>query len=76
MKGKPLPTNKWASLTSPTLVIVGGNSEAFFHNGAKALVDILPNAQCRVLEGQMHGVDPAVLAPMLVEFFKNDATRG
>jgi hypothetical protein len=75
MKGKPLPTKKWASLTSPTLVIVGGNSEAFFHNGAKALVDVLPNAQRRVLEGQMHGVDPAVLAPVLVEFFSGPNER-
>jgi hypothetical protein len=54
----------------PALVIVGGESEAFFHNGTKALVDLLPNAQHRVLAGQTHAVAPEALAPMLIEFFK------
>jgi pimeloyl-ACP methyl ester carboxylesterase len=69
MSGKPLPAGKWASNTSPTLVITGGNSEGFFHSGAKALVDGLHNAQHRILEGQDHAVSPAALAPMLIEFF-------
>ena len=37
---------------------------------AQALAYILPNAQARTLDGQEHNVDPAVLAPVLVEFFK------
>ncbi|RPI79942.1 MAG: alpha/beta hydrolase, partial [Chloroflexi bacterium] len=61
--GKPLPLNRWASITAPTLVIVGGNSEPFFHNGALALVDDMPNARRRILEGQDHAVSPAALAP-------------
>jgi pimeloyl-ACP methyl ester carboxylesterase len=69
MTGKPLPPKKWASVTSPTLVIVGGNSEAFFHNGAQALVEALPSAQLSVLEGQDHAVAPKALAPVLVDFF-------
>jgi len=69
MSGKPLPVGRWASAAAPTLVITGGNSEPFFHNGAKALVDSLPNAQHRILEGQDHAVSPAALAPMLIEFF-------
>jgi pimeloyl-ACP methyl ester carboxylesterase len=69
MRGQPLPADKWISAISPTLVIVGGESEPFFHRGGKALVDILPHAQFRVLEGQSHAVVPKVLAPVLVEFF-------
>lgn len=69
MSGKPLPAGKWASVTSPTLVITGGNSEAFFHNGAKALVNNLANAKHRVLADQDHAVAPSALAPVLVEFF-------
>jgi pimeloyl-ACP methyl ester carboxylesterase len=69
MSGRPLPARKWASATSPTLVITGGNSETFFHDGAKALVENLPSAQHYVLEGQDHAVAPSVLAPVLVEFF-------
>jgi pimeloyl-ACP methyl ester carboxylesterase len=69
MSGKPLPTRRWASVTMPTLVITGGESEAFFHNGAQALVNALPDAQYRILAGQNHAVAPKVLAPVLVDFF-------
>lgn len=69
-KGTPLPAGKWASATSPTLVIVGENSEAFFHDGAKAIIANLPQARRRTLEGQDHAVSPAALAPLLVEFFR------
>lgn len=70
MSGKPLPPYRWDGNRAPTLVITGGNSDMFFHTGAKALVDALPDAQHRVLEGQDHAVAPTALAPLLVEFFK------
>jgi pimeloyl-ACP methyl ester carboxylesterase len=69
MSGKPLPAGKWASATAPTLVMTGGNSETFFERGARSLVNLLPNAQYRTLEGQDHAVSPQALAPVLVEFF-------
>ena len=70
MSGKPLPSKKWASNTAPTLVITGGNSEVFFHDGARALVADLPRAQHHILEGQDHAVSPVALAPLLIEFFQ------
>jgi pimeloyl-ACP methyl ester carboxylesterase len=69
MRGKPLPQGKWSGVTARTLVITGGNSEGFFHSGAKALAAQLDNAEYRVLEGQDHAVAPAALAPVLKEFF-------
>jgi len=69
MSGKPLPAGEWASAAASTLVITGENSEAFFHDGAKALVKDLPNARHIILEGQDHAVAPSALAPVLVEFF-------
>lgn len=69
MSGKPLPAGRWRSVTSPTLVLTGGNSEAFFHDGAKALVDSLPEARHRILEGQDHAASPEAVAPVLIEFF-------
>lgn len=69
MSGKPLQAGKWATTTMPTLVIDGGASPTWMHNGAQAATDVLPNAQRRTLEGQTHNVDPAVLAPVLVGFF-------
>jgi pimeloyl-ACP methyl ester carboxylesterase len=70
LEGKPLPSKRWASFTAPTLVIVGGNSEPFFHDGAQALVDVMSNARRHILEGQDHNVSAAALAPVLTEFFK------
>jgi pimeloyl-ACP methyl ester carboxylesterase len=70
MSGNPATLKKWASVTVPTLVMVGGASPAFFNNSAQALVDILPNAKSRILAGQDHGPADDVLAPALVEYFK------
>jgi pimeloyl-ACP methyl ester carboxylesterase len=71
LAGKPLPPKRWASVTAPSLVIVGGNSESFFHDGAQALVDDMPNARRYILEGQDHAVAPAALAPVLASFFQD-----
>jgi pimeloyl-ACP methyl ester carboxylesterase len=69
MSGSPLPLKKWASVTVPTLVIDGGASPAWMQRAARALADVLPNAQRRILEGQTHDVAPELLAPVLQEFF-------
>jgi hypothetical protein len=69
MSGKPLPDEWGASVTVPTLVMDGGESPAWQRNSARALADILPDAQYRTLAGQTHEVAPEVLAPVLQEFF-------
>jgi pimeloyl-ACP methyl ester carboxylesterase len=74
MSGNPLPSNNWTSAAMPVLVIHGELSEAMFHVAAQALVDILPHARRRTLEGQEHAVAPEVLAPVLREFFAPEAT--
>jgi hypothetical protein len=70
MQGKPLPTARWAKITIPTLVIDGGASEAWMHNAANALSNVLASASRQTLEGQTHMVDPNVLAPVIIEFFE------
>jgi pimeloyl-ACP methyl ester carboxylesterase len=67
--GKPLAPGQWPAATLPTLVIVGGDSPPFFHNGTRAVADQLPRAQHATLPGQTHEVSSAALAPMLIEFF-------
>ena len=70
--GKPLPAKRWVSATVPTLVLTGEKSEAFFHNGARSLADVLPNAQHRILKGQHHGsvvMAPNAFVSVLTEFF-------
>jgi pimeloyl-ACP methyl ester carboxylesterase len=70
-KGKPLPTERWTSVTMPTLVAVGGKSPDWMRHAMRALADVLPDARHHTLEGQTHIVKAEVLAPVLVEFFEN-----
>ncbi|MDQ4108011.1 MAG: alpha/beta hydrolase [Actinomycetota bacterium] len=64
-----LPTEQAASVKVPTLVIAGGADMPFMRETAQALADALPDGEVRLLEGQGHNVDPAILAPALKEFF-------
>jgi pimeloyl-ACP methyl ester carboxylesterase len=66
-----LPTERAASVKAPTVVIAGGADMPWMRETAKALADAFPHGQTRLLEGQGHNVDPAVLAPALVEFFED-----
>lgn len=70
MQGKPLPTDRWVKITLPVLVADGGASDAWVHHAADALGKVLPHASRQTLEGQTHMVDPKVLAPVIIEFFK------
>ena len=67
--GQPLPQGRWPGTKVKTLVIVGARSPAFFHNGTSTLVDLLPNAEHRVLAGQTHMVKAKALAPVLIDSF-------
>lgn len=68
-QGKPLPPDRWTRVTVPTLVLDGGKSQAWMHNGNKAIADVLPGARYETLPGQTHMVKAEVLAPALVSFF-------
>ncbi len=73
MAGHPLQAEHWISLTIPVLVMDGGASEAWAHNAVQALTAALPDARRRTLAGQTHNVAPAILAPLLIEFFVQPA---
>jgi len=51
------------------LVIYGGAGPALSRNAAEALIELLPYAERRTLEGQFHDLTPDVLTPVLKEFF-------
>jgi pimeloyl-ACP methyl ester carboxylesterase len=74
--GRPLPATRWPGTKVKTHVIVGGKSPAFFHNGTKTLVDLLPNADHHVLDGQTHMVKAKALAPLLIDCFGRAARTG
>lgn len=70
--GHPLPAERWAGLTAPTIVMVGSKSEAFFHHTAKALAAALPTVDYESLEGAHHGspeMSPSGIAARITELF-------
>jgi pimeloyl-ACP methyl ester carboxylesterase len=62
--GGALPVERWVSNSAPTLVMVGGKSEEYFHVGARALAGALPDAQYLYLAGCNHGA--VVMAPKAI----------
>jgi len=69
MRGVSLPLDRWKAVTIPTLVIYGGAGPAWSRNAAEAMVELLPNAERRTLEGQFHTLTPEALTPVLEKFF-------
>ena len=63
-----VPVQRAARVPVPTLIVTGGESYPFMHEAARALVNAMPNARHRVLEGQTHDVSPEAIAPVLIEF--------
>jgi pimeloyl-ACP methyl ester carboxylesterase len=66
---RSLPIERWKAIEVPALVMDGDASPAWGRKAVQAVTDALPNAERRSLPGQTHEVDPAVLAPVLVDFF-------
>jgi len=64
-----LPTGLVAFVRVPTLVIDGEESPDGMWHAAQSLADALPDGRYRTLKGQGHDIVPAVVAPVLREFF-------
>jgi hypothetical protein len=64
-----LPRARIARVAVSTLVLDGGTTP-WISASADAVASALPKAQRRTLAGQQHNVDPAAIAPVLIEFFK------
>lgn len=67
--GRPLPRDRWAAVTVPTLVMSGGASPVWYARSADALAEILPDATRRTFPGQRHGMEASLLAAALIEYF-------
>lgn len=64
-----MPAARAARIPAPTLVLAGGAGAPFMRETAETLSRAMPQADMRVLDGQTHEVDPAILGPVLAEFF-------
>jgi pimeloyl-ACP methyl ester carboxylesterase len=63
-----VPTDRLAKVAVPTLLLDGGTIPGLSRT-AEAVARVVPGAQRRTLAGQPHNVDPAVIAPVVAEFF-------
>jgi hypothetical protein len=63
-----VPTDRLAKVNVPALVIDGGLTP-FMSRTADAVASVVPGTQRRSLPGQPHNVDPAAIAPVLIDFF-------
>ena len=68
MTGAPLPSDRWAAVTVPTLVMHGTGTYPFIIAGAQALTELLPSAALRAVEGEQHSAPASVLAAALRDF--------
>jgi hypothetical protein len=65
-----LPRAELARIKVST-VVIDGDTSPWLSRSADAVASALPKGQRRTLAGQQHNVDPAAIAPALVEFFKS-----
>jgi pimeloyl-ACP methyl ester carboxylesterase len=67
-----VPTERLASIKVPTLAMHGSKTDLRLEKATRSVAAAVPGAQQRTLPGQTHNVKPAVLAPVVVEFFTAD----
>jgi pimeloyl-ACP methyl ester carboxylesterase len=70
---RSVPVEIAAKVTATTLVMDGGASRQtlpFMRPTADTMAKTIPGARRRVVEGETHDVNPKVLVPILLEFFK------
>lgn len=66
---RSLPVGLIDSIKVPALVIDGEQSPEVMRQAARSLAEALPNGRYHTLKGQGHDIVPAVVAPVLEEFF-------
>lgn len=68
MSGNPLPSDRWAGIDIPLLVMRGQDTWPTLIPGPEALAGLLPTATLRVVPGENHGTTADVLAGALRDF--------
>lgn len=68
MSGRPLPADRWAAVSVPTLVMYGRGTAPWLISAARALAALMPTASLQPVDGAQHSVAPEVLAPALRTF--------
>ncbi len=63
-----IPTDRYARIAVPTLVLAGSESPEFLHQAAAKVAAAIPSARHDILAGQDHNVAGDVLAPAVAAF--------
>lgn len=69
MSGRPLPADRWQSVTVPVLVGSGDAGAPHMLTGARELAALADNFTLHLFPGQEHNIDPELLALVLTGFF-------
>ncbi|MFC8535710.1 alpha/beta fold hydrolase [Streptomyces sp. NPDC057249] len=75
MSGRPLPVERWASVTVPVLVGSGDRGAPHMLTGARELAAAGDNYTLRVFPGEEHDISAQVMAPALAAFFGGAEAR-
>ena len=67
-----VPRDKLAMVSAPVLAICGGASYPFMCVTARTIAEAVPSGAHLTLPDQTHEVQPAAIAPALIEFFRSD----
>lgn len=67
-RGGTIPEDLVRAIDVPTLVIASGASPEFFRDAAARIVELLPNGNQTLLEGQDHDAPVDVVAPVVADF--------
>lgn len=65
-----LTPRRWERDFTPVRAAVAAAEQRQLSNSADAVAAALPRAQRQTIPGQQHNVEPAAIAPAVVEFFK------
>ncbi|MFE3545172.1 alpha/beta fold hydrolase [Nocardia sp. NPDC059177] len=68
MRGQQLQAEDWAGVKVPVLVLAGEHTAPLLTKGAKAAVEVLPDAEFAELPGVSHDPKIPILAPAVGEF--------
>jgi pimeloyl-ACP methyl ester carboxylesterase len=65
-----MPAREWlTSITVPTLLVDGENSNSWAKEAVRVLADVLPGGRRHTLMGHDHVLAPDALAPVMIKFF-------
>lgn len=70
--GNAVPTDRLATITTPTLALDGGNGWPWIRTATAAVAKAIPNATYRTIPNQDHAIlnDPGELAKVLADFMQ------